>query len=363
MLHVARFLQSYFRDDSASPMTEEVEIAVDGTTVPATLIQTSARRAPAWVVLHGITVPGRQHPTLLRFSHALAAAGGTVLIPEVPAWRELRIDPAAAGATIKSAAQFLRDELPEERVGVIGFSFGATQALVTAADSASHDLIDTVVGFGGYCDLERTLIFMMTGEHEWKGTSRKADPDPYGRWIVAANYLTDIPEFSGMTAVADGAVALATKVGQAGTFAGDPMYDELKLEVRKTLSTAEREVWDLIAPPAGAAVPPEAARALAKQLVAAALDRHPDLDPRPALGGVRQRVVLAHGFEDRLIPFTETLRLQKELPATVESSVTITRLFAHSTGGDALRSWQYPGEALRYVRLLVRALRRRPGSR
>lgn len=362
MLHVARFLLSYVRNDPG-PHEREVELTVGDSQVPATLIRSSGRASPAWVVLHGITVPGRQHPTLVRFAHALAAAGGTVIIPEVPAWRELRIDPAAAEATIIASANYLQNEVGARSVGVIGFSFGATQALVTAASLESRELIDTVVGFGGYYDLERTLVFMMTGEHEWRGTQRVVEPDPYGRWIVAANYLAGIPEYADFPGVVAGARLLAEEVGRNGAFAGDPIFDPLKARIRNDLTPPERDVWDLIAHPAGAKVDRDAARSLARKLVEVARRVHPALEPAHALPAVTQRVVLAHGFEDRLVPFTESLRLHEALPAQIDSSITITRLFAHSTGGDALRPWQYPTEVARYVRLLTRALTRRQGSR
>ncbi len=362
MLHVARFLRSYSRN-KPGPYASEIEISVAGSAVPATFIRTAPRVSPAWVVLHGITVPGRQHPTLVRFAHALAAAGGTVIIPEVPAWRELRIDPAAAEATTLAAAKYLREVVGVQSVGVIGFSFGATQALVTASKPVSKPLIDTVVGFGGYFDLERTLVFMMTGEHEWQGEMRVIEPDPYGRWIVAANYLREIPEFSGMTNVATGARLLAAEVGRHGASAGDPLFDPLKARIREDLTSSEREIWSLIAHQSGDAFDREAAHRLARMLVEAARRVHPQLEPRGALRGLTQRVVLAHGYEDRLVPYTESLRLHAALPAQVDATVTITRLFAHSTGGDSLRPWQYPVEVARYVRLLTRALTRRQDFR
>ena len=62
------------------------------------------------------------------------------------------------------------------------------------------------MGFGGYCDLERTLRFQFTGEHEWNGEAHSLRPDPYGRWIVGANYLTAVPGFEDSERVAQGRV-------------------------------------------------------------------------------------------------------------------------------------------------------------
>ena len=49
---------------------DEVTLDRDGTVVPATLVRPRdhARDLPAWVVMHGITRPGRAHGQLVRCS-------------------------------------------------------------------------------------------------------------------------------------------------------------------------------------------------------------------------------------------------------------------------------------------------------
>jgi pimeloyl-ACP methyl ester carboxylesterase len=360
MIRVARFLSTYLRHPSPAVVVEEDALPVEGSRVEASLFRPAGGGPrPGWVVLHGITVPGRRHPALVRFASALAGSGATVLVPDIPPWRELRVDPVAADATIAASARHLAQH-PAVRgggVGVVGFSFGATQALVTASRPELRDVLRAVVGFGGYCDLERTLRFMLTGEHEWRGIRYRLEPDPYGRWIVAANYLTSVPEYAGMQALADAARELAAEAGREGAYAGDARYDATKARLRERLSDAEREIWSLIAPPTGAAPPPGPTRELADHLVHAALRVHPALDPHPVLPALDRTVVLAHGQDDHLVPFTETLRLQALLEPHADVSATITRLFAHSGGADRLPLRHYPGEALRYLRLLARALR------
>lgn len=358
MLRATRFLLSYLRHP-ASVVQEEVTFAVEGRDTPATLLHPARGGArTGWIVLHGITVPGRRHPVLMRFAHALASAGGTVLIPEIESWTRLRIDPAIADRSIASAARYLAGH-PRAggEVAVVGFSFGATQALITSTRPELRDVVRTVVGFGGYCDLGRTLRFMMLGEHEWNGRTHHLAPDPYGRWVVAGNYLARVPGMAGTEAVAEAALELAREAGRRFAQAWDPEFEPLKRELRARLSRSEREIWDLLAPAQGVRPPEQETRALADQLLAAALSVHPQMDPRPVLPAVHCRAVLAHGHSDRLIPYTETLRLMSHLGPRAEVSSTITRLFAHSRGAEKIALREYPLEVLRYVRLLERALR------
>jgi hypothetical protein len=359
MLRVARFLHGYAVHPRSRVLEEELSVPVGGSHVPATLFRPRSRRAlPGWLVLHGITVPGRRHPMLTRFARSLAASGGVVIIPEIQPWQQLRMDPHAADAIIAASAHALaqRREVRPGGISLVGFSFGATQALITASHDAGIGEIRSVVGFGGYCDLRRTLTFQLTGEHEWEGTAYRLDPDPYGRWIVASNYLTRVRGYEAMGPVAAAAGELAAEAGRVGVYAADPLFDPLKADLRTRLTREEAEIWDLIAPPAGARPEVRRARELAEALVEAALLEHPVLDPAPLLPTLRTRLVLAHGRADHLIPFTETLRLRSRLPVDAPVDTFITRLFAHSTESGGLPPHRYPVEVTRYLRLLSRAL-------
>jgi pimeloyl-ACP methyl ester carboxylesterase len=362
MLTIARFLNSYFRHPLARIEFEEVSLEVSGEEVPASYVRPRSRTAlPGWIVLHGITVTGRQHPVLLRFVHSLAATGAAVLIPEVPSWRNLVLDTAAGDATVTAATKYLRSRSDVRTpLSLVGFSFGATQALMSSTLPAVRESLRSVVAFGGYAELRKALTFMMTGVHEDEGKGRRVVPDPYGRWVAVANNIQDIPQYAHMSELAGAAKALASEAGKLGVFAGDPSYDRMKSELGATLAPDEREIWDIIAPPTAVQPSIEAGRELAGLIADAALRKNPGLDPRQRLRNVDCKVVLAHGLDDRLIPYTETLRLRSWLPPQTRATVSITRLFAHSRGAGRLGYMHYPREFARYFTLLNRALR--PGQ-
>lgn len=359
MIRTARFLGSFVRGGAAGGVrVEETTLEVAGEMREALLYRPPGRGPfPAWMVLQGLTVHGRHHPAMTRFARSLAASGAVVLAPEVPAWSHLRIDVTAARDTLVAGVLDLdrRPEVKRGHVGTIGFSFGATQAVMAAADPALHGHLRTVLGFGGYCDLRATLRFLFTGEHEWRGERFHQDPDPYGRWVVVGNYVTWIPGHEHMTALADAARALAIHAGEFKAWAWDPVYDAKKAELRETLAEDERRIWDVIAAPAAAPLDREAGRTLADTFADAALTQDPGLDPRSRLASVKARILLTHGRQDRLIPFTETLRMREMMPPGVQVDSTITGLFAHSAA-----AWLHPmdwaRETGRFVGLLNRAL-------
>jgi pimeloyl-ACP methyl ester carboxylesterase len=359
MLRVCRFLHSFVRETVGRVESREISLEVNGAEVPASYIRPHGDHPlPGWIVLHGITVPGRDHPVLRRFAHALASTGAAVMIPEVPAWRRLELDPSMGDATIEATANHLvsRSDVTGANLNLVGFSFGATQALMSATRPGIARSVRAVVGFGGYCDLGRTVRFMMTGEHEWQRVTRRLDPDPYGRWIVVGNYLTEVPEFAHMVELQRAARELALEAGRLGAYAADPLYDPIKARLREQLPAEQRELWDIFAPPQGVRPSLEESRILAAKLIEATVRKHPDLDPQPVLPYIDQKVVLVHGHDDRLIPYTETLRLRSHLSPGTNVTASITRLFAHSREADRLSALEYPRELARYFALLRRAL-------
>ena len=361
MRRTAGFLRTFLRDaPAAGTREEEITIRVGDEEREATLFLPPGRGPhPGWVVLQGLTVHGRRHPSMRRFVHALAGSGAAVLVPEVPAWSRLEIDVTEARRTLAAGVLHLseRPEVHPGGVGAIGFSFGATQAVMAAADPAVHGKLKVVLGFGGYGELARVLRFLFAGEHEWNGARYTLDPDPYGRWIVVGNFITWIPGFEHMEALGRAARELAVHAGEFKAWAWDPVYDTKKAELRARLAPDEQRVWDVIAAPAAARIDVDAARELAAAFADAALTKDPGLDPRPRLGGIRSRVILTHGRQDRLIPFTETLRLTAMMPANVDVSSTVTGLFAHSAAGKMRHPIAWARETGRFVGLLDRALK------
>lgn len=355
-LRALRYLRSWIsaRDDVRA---REVTLLREGTPVPATFLTPghAPHPLPAWIVLHGITRPGRRHPQLVRFTRALAETGCAVLVPEVPEWREMELAPHLTAPTVLAAADALAGLCGSALRGppaLMGFSFGSPQALVASVDPRLQGRLAGVAGFGGYCGLERTLVFQFTGRHAYAGEEHRLRPDPYGRWIAGANYLTSVPGYGGADPVAAALRSLAARAGDEGVVAWDPRYDPAKEEARRRLTPGHRELFDLFAPPSAVDPDPVAGEEMAHALAAAARRTDPLVEPGPALDRVRGPVHLLHGRQDRLIPFTEMLRLRDALPPASLAASTVTRLFAHSSS-DRLPG---PAEAVREAAAFLRAL-------
>lgn len=319
----------------ADVKVEETVIQRDGEDVPATLVLPAQGRGPwpAWIALGGISRMGRHHPQLVRFTSALATTGAAVIVPEIPEWRRLQLAPKPTAPTIRGCVDTLstRPDVRPGKVGLIGFSFGAPQLAIAAARPDLEPHIAGIALFGGYCSLERTLGCMFTGDHEWEGTPHEVVPDPYGRWVVGANHLTDIPGLEDAGDVAEALFALACAASGDRVAAWEPYHDTRIGELRSALPERKRAIFDLFVTTSGDERPPREDRLdMAHRLAEACRRTEPLLEPTPYLSGVRVPTRLIHGRGDRLIPFTECLRLSESLPAEARNGRTVTGLFSHT---------------------------------
>ena len=335
-------------------LERELEIQRGDRPIPVTLAVPDPPReaCPAWVVLHGVTRPGRHHPVLVRFLRSLAGTGAVVLVPEIPEWRELYLAPDEATATVRASVSYLEDQglARDGKVGVMGFSLGVPQVLLSATDPVLRERVAAVAGFGGYGDLDRTIHFLFRGVHEWEGRTHCLEPDPYGRWIVGGNYLTSIPGYEGAGDVSQALLRLAKAAGDVQVGAWDPRYDGLKEELMGGIHPTRRELFRAFAPASGSVPSYEKARELVPALAQAARTAVPHSEPLRFLDRIFTPVRLVHGRGDRLIPFSESLRLAETFPPGADVRAHLTGLFSHSKAdGDAVGI----EERLNFLRILA----------
>ena len=362
-----RFARSFMMG-WAPVLEREIHIERDGRRLPASLFlpRAAARRAhadrrppiPVWVVLHGITRSGRGHPYLVRFARAVASTGQAALVPEVPEWRDIRLSTRATASTVAACLRALegRHQFASRQVGLVGFSFGAPQAIIAPTDPALAGRIACVVAFGGYCSVEESSRFQFTGVHELDGKEESLAPDPYARWVVGANYVTRIPAHHDAGGAAEALRALAAHTGDHNLLATDPEMEPVRHGLANGLDPAERTVFEAIAPPTGALPDPERGGPVAEGLgeVMAAI---PELNPVPYLPRVNVPVRLVHGTADQLFPYTQTVKLGRAFPPDADVTTTITGLFAHASGRERTSLRHTASEALRFLNALASIFR------
>jgi dienelactone hydrolase len=239
---------------------------------------------PAVILALGVHPQPVDSPDVVRIASAIARIGVIVGVPDSTALRELRLGPdePAHLADAVLALSTLR-EVDHHRVGLAGFSAGASIALIAAADPRVAPRLAYVSAFGGYADAATLLVDVAS-----RTTVLDGDVMP---WVPDDGIARDLRALAG---------------DAAGEEAAHRLFDA------RTRQDAQGVVDALPADTRG--------------LLSA-------VSPTDHVGGIRAPVYLLHGATDTAIPISHAYLLRDALDERV-ARLTVFGRFGHGQPGE-----------------------------
>lgn len=160
---VVRLALGVNRTQSDPSVVEHEESLPTGTRM--VVYQHLHKKLAACVAVHGVTTNGGQDPRLIHFARTVAHFGTTCVVPTLRGmascqWETSDLDELANVVTF--AAETIR-----QPVGLIGFSFGGSYALLVAGRSKASERIRWIITLGAYHDLAEVLGgYVLNLQHE-----------------------------------------------------------------------------------------------------------------------------------------------------------------------------------------------------
>ena len=257
--------------------------------------------APIILFVPGATRRGLNDPRVVRAATALASANRRVFVPELALYdrtfRRSDID------LLGSAIEGLSSESP---IGIVGFSYGGSFALIAAAEVGAED-VTYIATFGAYFDLVNVIQAVTTGSTILDGDEVAFETVPEARRILT-----------------DAALGFAPPV----------VADELKRAVESRdptgLPPEGRAVYDLLVNRDSA----ETSR-LVEALPEDFKQTLDEFSPSSYVEDLRAPVFIMQSTEDAATPWTEAELLAEAVP---DSRVVMLEHFSHVDSPD-LDGW------------------------
>jgi dienelactone hydrolase len=269
---------------------------------------------PGILLNHGVVDTGKDDPRLKRFAEILCRAGFVVFVPEFQGMRSFRVSPTDADEIQSAYEAFLsrKERRSNTSCGLFGFSYGAGPAIIAASRPAIREKVRFLVSFGGYYDLQNVLTFIATGHFEFEGKKYFRQPQEYGKWVFLANNLDWVrsPEDR----------LILKRIVQK------KLQDE-KIRIDSffpLLGPEGRTILDLLTH-----TEPAQTEKFLKEMPAEIRAVMDSLSVAAALKNLNADMILAHGEDDDLIPFTETLRLSQNAPDPKKVYLQILKSYTH----------------------------------
>ena len=323
---------------TAEPLRHDVQLLPVGGTSVGQVYRISDGKPRAAVLLSlGITGQGFADSNVINLGNALARANFVVMYQWSPAMGiSEKIDPAEPGNLV-SGFRFLEQQeyVDHERVGLGGFSVGASFALVAAADERIRDRVNFVNALGPYFDAEQLLLQAASRTVVYDGVRTEWEPAALTLSVIGNELIEtlDSPRDAEFLA----GFVLSDKDAHPGEL--------------ETLTPPGRTVAQLLR-----GVGPEDAAALYETLPSSFHADLAGISPSSYVQDIRARLLVMHDRNDLLVPAAESRRLVEASRNRVRVRHTELLAFDHvaPSGGGILTVL---GQAARLYRHMYEIIR------
>ncbi len=291
---------------------------------------------PGMVLVHGIHHLGIDEPRLMNFARAAASNGFSVLTPEIAALADYHVDGASI-ATIGESTAWLQERLGTGPVTVVGVSFAGGLSLLAATDLRYAPHMRELVLMGAYDNLARVARFLATSEAQFPdGRMEPYAAHDYGAAVFVYAHLEQFFPAADLPVAHD---ALRDWLWERPEDA-QALFPKLSPASRDTMQILVARQIRKLRPQLLSAIQMDDAQLSA-------------ISPQGKLAALHTPVFLLHGSTDDVIPSTETLWLEQEIPKPYLRAAEITPAFSH-VDPDKHAVWK---DQLRLVDFLAGVLR------
>lgn len=284
---------------AATPPPERAPVVyrVAGRAHGGDLYQAGNGARAAIVLVPGVAEAGKDDRRLVAFANTLARARFAVLVPDIGGLRALRVR-ASDSRDIADAVAYLASldgAAPHGRVGIAAISYAVGPAILAALEPDVRDRVRFVVGIGGYHDIAAVVTFFTTGRYrERPGRPwRYREPNVYGKWVFVLSNVERVRDPGDRTALDAMARRRLRDLGADISDLTADLGPEGRAFYALLTNTDPGRVPALIA-----GLPAEVQADMAALNLAL-----------KDLGRLKARLILVHGREDDIIPFTESRAL------------------------------------------------------
>jgi dienelactone hydrolase len=269
--------------------------------------------APGMMIVHGVHRLGIDDPRLVAFARAMSAGGIEVLTPEILSLTDYKVDAHSIDLIGDAACDF--SQSLHQKVGILGISFGGGLSLLAASDPRYAPFIRFVLSIGAHDDLERVSQFFITNKiARPDGTTLQMAAHEYGPLVLIYSHVEDF-FLPADVATAHEALRLLLweKVDESKKFA-------------EQLSPASRAKMELLYNRNIDPLAPEIS-----QVIAEHRSEMNDVSPHGHLRDLHVPVLLLHGAADNVIPPTELLWLEHDLPPSELVASLTSPVLSHAS--------------------------------
>jgi pimeloyl-ACP methyl ester carboxylesterase len=322
----ARDQPSRLKKVTPAPERGTVSFAVEGRPYRGDLYRSEEGSLAGLLLIPGAAEEGKDDPRLVALATTLARARFAVLVPDLASLRQLRVNPGNIREVTDTFAWLVSrpDLTPEGRAGMVAFSYAAGPAVLAALEPEIRDRVRFILAVGGYYDLVQALTFFTTGYFRKDDEWRHLQPNEYGKWVFVLSNV-------GLLADSEDRQLLKAMAQRKMDDLAAPLDD-----LAERLGPEGRTVFAFITNR-----DPPRVRQLVSALPAGIREDIEALNPALRdLSLLKARLILIHGYDDDIIPYTQSVALARAVPKGQARLFLVRGLFHVDIRPGLLSRWR-----------------------
>ena len=298
-------------------ITDDFYVGIDNSQIPIKILSRPNKNdCSTIIVFPGASPDAENHPGMLFLASIICKLGYKVIIPRIPPLKELKLNEQCFDWFAHAYQQILiREDIIKTKVSAMALSFGGAVLLKASLDSRiSDNPPKSIMTFGTYSNIQSTLKFLCDGKINLDKNSYTIKPHSWGLTVLFHNFLDkfNFPEIKNYKKEFTKIINLQIQ----------DKHDEVKQNIEKlTDVNTQKFIQNIFDCKINTDIANEIYRVI---------DQEKDfiriMSPSYWANEVKSKVFIMHGSNDSMVPFTESINLDKYLN---NSSLFISYMYEH----------------------------------
>ena len=275
------------------------------------------KQYPGMIVFAPLAKEGKREPLVVNFMKGLVGLGFTVMVPFWPARSVGTIYESDSNDLVECINWFSKYKyLNADPIGIAAVSYGSGPAIIACSDLQVQGKIRYLMSISGYIDLLSVARLVITKHFCYKNISGTVSPDPYARYILfknAGNWCNNKKDTKIFYQLAENFFTKQNPESEIAdrrndlTKSGKKIFDWVTSKNSKEFDTGFTNMPEKI------------------KKYYSSLSLTDEI-----IKSINFPMLILHSTNDRLIPYTESIKLFDKIENKKESSLVLISAFDHT---------------------------------
>ena len=253
------------------------------------------------IMFPGASADAEKHPGMLFLASIVCKLGFKVFIPRIPPLKKLKINADCFNWFAHAYDEIInRDDVLKNKVISMALSFGGALLLKASFDTRiSNNPPKSIMTFGTYCDIKSTLKFLCDGKIKINNQDIHIKPHSWGLTVLLHNFL-DKFNFNEIN-------DYKTEIKEILSLRTEDKFDEVDIKINELKNEKSKNfIRNIFDCNINEKISDEIYRVINEEKEFIKI-----MSPKYWSNKIKSKVFIMHGSNDSMVPYTESIKLNK----------------------------------------------------